>query len=99
MTTDKVKFWDSIRKTAAKVEHDLNLAGKELAHCSSCNGTGQSEPSRSDCDSHGSHWVPGTTCRYCSGRGRVAVPCSKSLQSAAIKREIAWLKTKLKELK
>jgi hypothetical protein len=91
-------FWASIRRTAADVEHRLNLAGKWLVACVACNGSGYKEPSRTDWDAHGSYWVPQVDCRSCGGRGRVEVACPADVEAAAIKREIGTLQARLRKL-
>lgn len=92
-------FWESIKRTAADVEHRLNLAGKWLVACVACNSSGHKEPSRADWDAHGSYWVPPVDCRSCGGRGRVEVACPADVEAAAIKREIGTLQARLRAVR
>lgn len=95
---DHDAFWASIRRAASDVEHRLNLAGRELATCPGCDGARHTEPSRIDCDAHGSYYVSAVDCRQCGGRGRVEVACSSETKQAALRKEINTMQAELKAL-
>lgn len=86
----------SIKETSGQLEHERNLRGKTTTKCTACNGLGYIEPSRED--DYGS-WVPRIDCRVCGGWSRVEVACPVELTIAAMEKEVAKLKARLKTLK
>lgn len=93
-----MSLFEFVRNEVAHLEHARNLRGMAKAKCTKCGGSGESEPSRSDCDSHGSYWVPAVACLHCRN-GFVEVPCSPEAEAAAIGIEIERLKARLKEVR
>lgn len=88
----------SIRATASEYERKRNLAGKTRVKCDACNGTGATEPGRTDYDAHGSYYVSPVDCRRCGSGGHVEVQCSPELEASAIRAEIERLQARLKEI-
>lgn len=92
-------FWSSIRRTAADVEHKLNLVGKTRVGCDGCGGTGHTESGYTDHDGHGSYWVPPVDCRKCGGSGRCEAACTVDAERHALRVEIKKMQGRLRKLK
>ena len=97
---DAAAFWKHLNETFARMEYELNLTGKTTAKCTAdrCDN-GVTERGYTDYDGYGSIWRDAVHCRACGGRGRVEVPCGPEMEAAAIEKEIARLKARLKELR
>jgi hypothetical protein len=90
---------DTLHEAATRCEYKRNLRGFTSAKCPAACNHGEATPGRSERDSHGSYYVPGTPCYTCQGSGYVEVSCAPAVEAAAIRTEIDRLKARLKELR
>ena len=93
-------FWQHIHAVAAENEHRRNMQGLTTAKCTAdrCDG-GITERGYTDYDGYGSIWRDPVRCRVCGGHGFVEVQCDVELTIAAVEKEMAKLRTRLRELK